>query len=330
MDSVVTFRVGEERYALPADVVAECVEVGPFTRNVPTAEGDRLALANVRGRWLPVIELAHALDGVDRLDPDPQSSVLLVLGRDRGQLGLRVQGFDGVVALDSDRGLGRRAREVIEVDGEMVRLVNPDMLVASRAELLGEEGGHMEENHTTPDVLQVVTFGVGGEEFGIDVMKVQRVLRKPEIRVVPKTPEFVEGVVTVGDSIVPVIDMRKRFGVPQKQMKSGRTVLVAAAGSGQVAMVVDDVPGVAKVPENAVSPAPDFFKGLAGKYLEGIVEDQGRLIILLNLDEILSSKERIALRKIQKAAGEKAGHVDRGDKASKKKRTPRAKKKAKP
>jgi purine-binding chemotaxis protein CheW len=329
VDSVVTFRVGDERYALPADVVAECVEVGPITDTVPTTAGGRLGLASVRGHWVPVVELADTVEGAARLDSSAASSVLLVLGRDRGYLGLRVEGFDGVFALDRRVGPGRRGDAVIELDGELVRFIDPGVLLASRAELLGKEGAQMEEHQAAAEPIQVVAFRVGGEEFGVDVMRVQRVLKKPDIRVIPNAPAFVEGVVAVRDSIVPVIDMRKRFSVPDKPTHSAGALLVVAAGDGQVALVVDEVPGVAKLQRDSVSPAPEIFKGLAGKYLEGIAEDQGRLLILLNLDEILTSKERIALNKMLKTAGDETDKPKKPGGKPKKKSGGRAKKKAK-
>ncbi len=314
MRELVTFRVGESRYALPADMVTECVEVGRITESVPAADGGRLGLACVRDRWVPVLELAKAIPGAPQMDPDADSSVLLVLGRDRGQLALRVEALDGVMGLIGSVAYERRVDDLIELNGELVHYVDPTAFLASGA-LLESEGGSMEEKSTAAEPLQVLAFRVGGEEFGLDVMKVKRVLKVPELRIVPKAPEFVEGVVSIADSIVPVIDMRKRFSV--SEAAGGGHLLVVDAGDSQVGLVVDEVPGVTNIAGDAVSAAPDFFKGLAGRYLEGIAEDQGRLIILLNLEEVLSSKERIALKKMLKQA---EGEASKGDSAGKAKR----------
>ena len=300
MSELVAFRVGESRYALPADVVSECVEVGRITESVPASGGGRLGLARVRDRWVPVLELVRAIPGAPQINPDADSTILLVLGRDRGRLALRVEAFDGVIDLCGGVAYERRVDDPIELNGELVHYVDPAALLASAA-LLDGEGGSMDEKTTAAEPLQVVAFRVGGEEFGLDVMKVKRVLKVPELRVVPKAPEFVEGVVSIADSIVPVIDMRKRFSVSESG--GGGHLLVVEAGDSQVGLVVDEVPGVTNIAEEAVSPAPEFFKGLAGRYLEGIADDRGRLIILLNLEEILSSKERIALKKMLKEEG---------------------------
>jgi purine-binding chemotaxis protein CheW len=142
---------------------------------------------------------------------------------------------------------------------------------------------------------------VGGEDFGIDVGKVQRVLKVPELRTVPDAPDFVEGLMSEGESVLPVIDLRKRFSLTiDDAAGAARLVTVDSAGS-PVGLVVDEVPGVVKVTLNSVAPAPDFFRGLASRYLHGIVDLQGRLVILLDLDEILSSTERIELEQMMDA-----------------------------
>ncbi len=312
MSELIAFRVGDFRYALPADVVAECVEVGRITESVPAADGGRLGLARVRDRWVPVLELVRAIPGAPQMDPDADNSVLLVLGRDRGRLALRVEAFDGVMDLGGGVAYERSVDDLIELNGELVHYVDPAALLASAA-LLESEGGSMDEKTTAAEPRQVVAFRVGGEEFGLDVMRVKRVLKVPELRIVPKAPEFVEGIVSIADSIVPVIDMRKRFSVSESA--AGGHLLVVEAGDSQVGLVVDEVPGVTNIAEEAVSPAPDFFKGLAGRYLEGIAEEQGRLIILLNLEEVLNSKERIALKKMLKEAEGKASKGDSAGKA---------------
>jgi purine-binding chemotaxis protein CheW len=251
---------------------------------------------------MPVVELADTVPGATPLDRGAGSSLLVVLGRERGRLGLRVGGFEGVVELDDRAADPKRSDELIELDGELVRYVDPESLLPSGASQLWDEGGFMEESRTEAEPVQVVAFRVGGEEFGIDVMKAQRVLKLPEIRAVPRAPEFVEGVVALEDAVVPVIDMRKRFSVPAAELAPAGTLLVVDSAENRVGLVVDEVPGVVNIPVDAVKVAPEFFKGLAGRYLQGIAEDQDRLILLLDLDEILSSKERIALDKLLEAA----------------------------
>ncbi len=309
MSNLLTFRVGESMYALPADFVAEVVEIGPITHQVLADQGGGPGLARVRGRWVPVLELAAALPGAATLAPAAGGSVMLLLGQGRSRLGLRVQELGEVVPAEAGRTpQGPGAEAILELNGELVRYVDPAVLLGSQANLLGDEGGAMEEHQAAPVSRQVVAFRVCDDEFAIDVMRVFEVLKVTDVRSVPNAPDFVEGIVGLRDEVVPVIDMRKRFSLPARESGQDGRLLIVATGDSRVALVVDDVPGVVELPLDAISDAPDFFKGLTGRYLEGIAQDGERLMILLNLDEILSSKEKIALEKLIKggaASGKK-------------------------
>jgi purine-binding chemotaxis protein CheW len=322
MSNLITFRLGDSRFAIPADVVTEIVEAGPIEHRLPGDDGARVGLARVRDRWIPVVELAGAMSGVPSLDPNSADALLLVLGRERSRLGLRVQGPGEVVQGSATPTRSDRSEDLLELDGEMVRYVDPAALVASRAELLGEKGETMVDRDVAAEPLRVVRFQLGEEEFGVDVMKVFEVLPVPEVRPVPKAPEFVEGVVDIRDSIIPVIDMRKRFSLPERETGDPGRLLIVAIGEARAGLIVDTVPGVAPLAEDAVSPPPDFFRGLAGRYLEGLAKDDDRMIIMLNVGEILSSKEKIALKKVVDSAKPAAG-VKR-----KKRAPPRTKKKS--
>jgi purine-binding chemotaxis protein CheW len=124
--------------------------------------------------------------------------------------------------------------------------------------------------------VQLVTFKVGGEEFGLDVFAVHEILRYQGVTPVPRAPAFVEGVLDVRGSVVPVIDVRRRFEVREFAFDDDtRIVLVEYAGE-RLGLVVD-------------------IRGLAAEFVRGIVRLEGRLVILLDLERILSSEERIAL-----------------------------------
>jgi purine-binding chemotaxis protein CheW len=327
MNNLITFRLGESRFAIPADVVAEIVEDSPIEHRLPGDDGARVGLARVRDRWIPVVELANAISGVPRLDQEARDALLLVLGRERGQLGLRVQGPGQIVRGDTSTLPRDRADDLLYLGGEMVRYVDPAALVASRPQLLGEKGEAMQGRDVAAEPLRVVRFQLGDEEFGVDVMNVFEVLPVPAVRPVPKAPEFVEGVVDVRDAIIPVIDMRKRFSLPARETGDPSRLLIVAMGEARAGLVVDAVPGVVPLAEDTVSPPPDFFRGLAGRYLEGLAKDDDRLIILLNVGEILSSKEKIALERMIDSAGQGSEETGPGARPKGKKRSKRRTKK---
>jgi purine-binding chemotaxis protein CheW len=143
--------------------------------------------------------------------------------------------------------------------------------------------------------VQLVTFKVGGEEFGLDVFQVHEILCWQEPTPVPKAPAFVEGVLDVRGALVPVIDLRKRFEVPQLAYDDDTRIVLVDFQGERLGLVVDAVTEVLRAPETAVSPPPAFFKGLSAEFLRGIVRLEGRLVVLLDLEKILSSQERMAL-----------------------------------
>ncbi len=148
------------------------------------------------------------------------------------------------------------------------------------------------------DDIQVVVFRVGGQEFAFNVFHVQRILRYEAPAPLPKAPAFLEGVLQVQGTVVPVIDLRKRFELPAPQREETRT-MVLEAESLTVAVVVDAVVEVARVPSAAVAAPPAVVRGLAAAYIQGIITLGDRTIILLQTGRLLTSAERIALEAVQ-------------------------------
>lgn len=156
--------------------------------------------------------------------------------------------------------------------------------------------------------VQLVTFKVGGEEFGLDVFAVHEILRHQPVTAVPRAPAFVEGVLDVRGAVVPVVDLRRRFEVPEVAYTDETRIVLVDFSGERLGLVVDSVTEVLRAPETAVSAPPAYIRGLAAEFMRGIVRHEGRLIILMDLDRILSSEERIALHEaLAPAAGADAG-----------------------
>ncbi len=304
MSQLVTFRVGRSRYALPVDVVSEVIE-SPTIEVTPCSRENMIGVSRVRGRWIPVVVLPGQCDDDERSEDGGAEgagaagagAVLVVLGWARARLGLRVEGFGEVLDSRASAGLERSADGLLEIGSELIRYVDPASLLTSNAQVLGDGGGGqlMAENWAQTEQMKIVVFRIGEEEFGVDVMKVFEVLQRPAVRTVPKAPDFVEGIAEVRTAVVPVIDMRKRFNVPHGDASAPERLLVVEVGEHRIGLVVDAVPGVVKLESDSISPPPEYFKGLAARYMGGIARKLERLIILLNLEEILSSTEKIEL-----------------------------------
>jgi purine-binding chemotaxis protein CheW len=144
--------------------------------------------------------------------------------------------------------------------------------------------------------VQLVTFRVGGEEFGLDVFSVHEILRYEPPTPMPRAPAFVDGVLDVRGTLVPVVDLRRRFEVGELRHDEDTRIVLVDFGGERLGLVVDEVREVLRVPETAVAPPPSFVRGLAAEFLRGIVKLGDRLVVLVDLDRILSSQERIALQ----------------------------------
>jgi purine-binding chemotaxis protein CheW len=144
--------------------------------------------------------------------------------------------------------------------------------------------------------VQLVTFRVGGEEFGLDVFSVHEILRYEPPTPMPKAPAFVDGVLDVRGTLVPVVDLRRRFELAEQRHDEDTRIVLVDFGGERLGLVVDEVREVLRVPETAVAPPPSFVRGLAAEFLRGIVKLGDRLVVLVDLDRILSSQERIALQ----------------------------------
>jgi purine-binding chemotaxis protein CheW len=150
---------------------------------------------------------------------------------------------------------------------------------------------------TTGDDVQVVTFRVGRQEFAFDILQVERILRYTPPAPLPKAPQFLEGVMAYGESVVPVIDLRKRFELDAPIQEETR-LMVLELDTQRVAVLVDEVREVLRIDSTAISAPGPVVSGLAAVYIAGIIARPGRTIIILNARKLLSSTERLALSEI--------------------------------
>jgi purine-binding chemotaxis protein CheW len=139
--------------------------------------------------------------------------------------------------------------------------------------------------------LQIVGFRVGGETFGLPIALVHEIVRPPEITNVPHAPEHVEGVINLRGHIVPVIDLRRRFGNTKIENSRKNRVLVVDVDSHAVGLVVDSASEVLKISDAQIEPPPNVFTDAASNYVTGVAKHRGRLIILVDLKKILQAGE---------------------------------------
>lgn len=153
------------------------------------------------------------------------------------------------------------------------------------------------------ELLQLVSFKVGTEEFAIPILSVQEINRMMQITRVPKSPPFIEGVINLRGKIIPVMDLRQRFRMPTKENTSASRIIVVEVGRRVIGFTVDQVNEVLRISSNIVEPAPAMVCGVDSDYVQGVGKLEDRLLILLSLDRLFSDDELDELDQAAAAAG---------------------------
>ena len=144
---------------------------------------------------------------------------------------------------------------------------------------------------------KLVTFRLGDDHFAADVHAVERVLRYAPPTSVPDMPEYIEGVMDYLGRVVPLVNLRRRFELPHMPAGPQTRTLILNVSGEWIGVVVDSVTEVAPFDPAKVAPPPKLFRGLAAEYLKGIVRHGDRLVIYLDVEQLLSTTERIALQR---------------------------------
>lgn len=148
-------------------------------------------------------------------------------------------------------------------------------------------------------------FGIGEEDFGIEVGSVVEIITMQKIYSLPELPDFLLGVITVRNEIIPLLDLRKRFGV-LTAAEEGRIIIVRY-DSEKIGLFVDEIKEIISLETGQIISPPTIFRGLKRKYLTGIGKKGDRIIILLNIDDLLTSEEKIILKSSEETLDENAG-----------------------
>jgi purine-binding chemotaxis protein CheW len=143
--------------------------------------------------------------------------------------------------------------------------------------------------------LQIVVCELADEHYGLDIAKVFEIIRHQPITPVPRAPMFVKGVINLRGRIIPVVDLRGRFGMPEVEPTKETRIVVAESSSTRVGLIVDSVSEVLLVPSESIEATPEVAAGADAEYLRGIAKLAERLVLLLELDGLFGLEERNAL-----------------------------------
>lgn len=139
--------------------------------------------------------------------------------------------------------------------------------------------------------MQLVSFRLAQEEYGIEITKVQEIILMGEITRVPQTPEYIKGLINLRSTVIPIVDLRRRFGLPEAEPTEETRIMVVNVSGRTIGIIVDAVSEVLRISGEQIAPPPPTVAGLGREYLTGLVKLEHRLLILLDIDKILGREE---------------------------------------
>jgi purine-binding chemotaxis protein CheW len=137
-------------------------------------------------------------------------------------------------------------------------------------------------------IQQLVTFRLGDEEYGVDILKVHEIDRMMDITEVPNAPACVEGVINLRGKVIPVINLRTKFGLPAREADNRTKIVVVDIGTS-AGMIVDSVSEVLRISSDIVEPPPAMATGVGSEYIRGVGKLKDRLLILLDIEKLLGA-----------------------------------------
>lgn len=311
---LVSFTVDGQEYAISIDDVQEIVQVPEQIIHVPHADAHVLGVMTLRQRLLPLVSLRRMFNLPFQEANEHSRIVVVAVGQasvgvvmDTVNEVLRVSKnyVDPMPTMLSRDGSMSEITEICRLDnGErLVSIISADNMFRHNAvrEALSAVEKMQDENVSSSnsektvieDDEQMVVFRLAKEEFGVPIESVQEIVRVPEeLTHVPKAPEFVEGVINLRGAVLPVIDQRRRLGLPTLDRCEQQRIMVFLFDGVRTGFIVDSVAEVLKVPKSAIEPAPHLSSTQA-KLIARVanLEKQKRLILLIDPSQLLESSD---------------------------------------
>ncbi|MDN5347537.1 MAG: purine-binding chemotaxis protein CheW [Clostridia bacterium] len=308
LDQYVVFRLGQESFGIAIEYLQEIIRV-PYVVKVPLMPPYMRGLANLRGNILPIYDTRLRL-GISGTDDD-ESNRVIVANAGGKQAGYVVDRVDGVVdipreAVDEFREKGDTEGYVTKAarvgEGKLVLLIEMDQMLKdlglndSKLAFLNDtkeyenRGAGEEESRAQENEQQLLTFRVGKEEYALDIAGVQEIVHLPESwNAVPDAPPYVLGLVSLRDRVLPLISMRRLFGLPEGEVAGGRIVVVYVGEGKRVAvgLVVDSVAEVLRVAERLLEPVPVVVRRAGDEFTAICRLSDERMLFVLDASKLL-------------------------------------------
>ena len=150
--------------------------------------------------------------------------------------------------------------------------------------------------------IQLVTFQLGNEKYGIDIMDVKEIVGLRPIRPIPNVPSYVAGILKIRNLIFPIIDLHKRFQIEKADLTEDDKLLsgfvIISVSDMQIGIIIDKVSRVVTINLNAIQPPPQIISGIGAEYIQGVVNEDGEYLIILNIKKLFDPNELQQLNKI--------------------------------
>lgn len=339
---LVSFTVAEQEYAIDIADVQEIVQVPERITGLPNTPHQCLGVISLRQRLLPLVSL-RAMFGLPMHELDEHHRIVVVSLPGRGQVGLVTDTVKEVLSVprsqaDSMPGILSRGQDMQEFSSicrleggkrlvsiiDSVKLLGvqamQDVLQATEGDAKGSTGATMNQSQAgaaavTDDDAQVVIFRLGAEEFGVPIMSVQEIVRVPEsLTKVPKTPAFVEGVINLRGTVLPVIDQRMRLGMAPIERNDRQRIMVYTLGGMRTGFIVDSVAEVLRIPRGQIERSPELSDEQSRLISQVAKLDKDkRLVMLIEPSQLLGGRELGAMQSMMNgpAAGGGTGGEQR-------------------
>lgn len=165
--------------------------------------------------------------------------------------------------------------------------------------MMGHESAkHPADQDASRREIQLACFRVGQEMYALDIMRIKEIIRPQKLTSVPKAPAFIEGVINLRGAVIPVVDLRRRFDQPIARKEQGERILVCALAGKVIGLIADEVTEVRRYTRQEIQPAPQFLKGKGAEYFLGVCRREEELVMLIDLEKILTSEEKIDLQRV--------------------------------
>lgn len=148
------------------------------------------------------------------------------------------------------------------------------------------------QEQSSSNLLQLVSFHIGEEEFAVDILNIQGINRMMDITRVPNSPDFVEGIINLRGQVIPVVNLRKRLNFDSREADKDTRIIVVEIANRVVGFIVDNVNEVLRINSSITEPPPPMVAGIDSEYITAVGKLDDRLLILLDLEKVLTGEER--------------------------------------